>query len=51
MFLKYLAKIDLILILSKYSDQIGLKPKCYVFIQQFDCSHRSGRVNGKRPKF
>jgi hypothetical protein len=50
MFLKYVGKMDLILILSKFSHQIGLKPKCYVFIQQFDRSYRSGRVNGKRPK-
>jgi hypothetical protein len=31
MFLKYLAKIVLILILSKFSDQIGPKPKRFVF--------------------
>jgi hypothetical protein len=31
MFLKYLAKMDLILMLSKFSDQIGPKPKCFVF--------------------
>jgi hypothetical protein len=30
-FLKYLAKMDLILMLSKFSDQIGPKPKCFVF--------------------
>jgi hypothetical protein len=30
MFLKYLAKMDLILILSKFSDQIGPKPKRFV---------------------
>ena len=35
--------MDLILILSKFSHQIGLKPKCYVFVQQFDRSYRSGR--------
>jgi hypothetical protein len=31
MFLKYLAKMDLIQILSKFSGQIGPKPKCFVF--------------------
>ena len=31
MFLKYLAKMDLILMLSKFSGQIGRKPKCFVF--------------------
>jgi hypothetical protein len=31
MFLKYLAKMDLILILSKFSGQIGPKPKRFVF--------------------
>jgi hypothetical protein len=46
MFLKYLAKMDLILILSKFSGQIGLKPNRLCSIQQFD---RSGPVNGKRP--
>ena len=44
MFLKYPAKMDLILMLSKFSGQIG--PNVLCFIQQFD---RSGRVNGKRP--
>jgi hypothetical protein len=28
MFLKYLAKMDLILMLSKFSGQVGPKPKC-----------------------
>jgi hypothetical protein len=46
MFLKYLAKMDLIQMLSKFSGQISPKPKCFASIQQFD---RSGRVNGKRP--
>ena len=50
MFLKYLAKMDLILILSKFSGQIGPKPKRFVFHSQFNRSDRSGRVNGKRPK-
>ena len=47
MFLKYLAKMDLILILSKFSGQIGPRPKPVLlcFIQQFDRSDRSGRVN------
>jgi hypothetical protein len=31
MFLKYLAKMDLILMLSKFSGQIGPKPKRFVF--------------------
>jgi hypothetical protein len=31
MFLKYPAKMDLILLLSKISGQIGPKPKCFVF--------------------
>ena len=31
MFLKYLAKMDLILMLSKFSSQIGPKPKRFVF--------------------
>ena len=31
MFLKYLAKMDLILMLSKFSGQISQKPKCFVF--------------------
>ena len=31
LFLKYLAKMDLILILSKFSGQIGPKSKCFVF--------------------
>jgi hypothetical protein len=30
MFLKYLAKIDLIQMLSKFSGQIGPKSKCFV---------------------
>jgi hypothetical protein len=38
MFLKYLAKMDLILMLSKFSGQIGPKPKRYCSIQQFDPS-------------
>ena len=46
MFLKYLAKMDLIQMLSKFSSQIGPKPNVFCSIQQFD---RSGRVNGKRP--
>ena len=29
--MKYLAKMDLILMLSKFSRQIGPKPKCFVF--------------------
>jgi hypothetical protein len=29
--IKYLAKMDLILMLSKFSGQIGPKPKCFVF--------------------
>jgi hypothetical protein len=47
MFLKYLAKMDLIIMLSKFSAQIGLKPNVLCFIQKFDRSDRSGRVNGK----
>jgi hypothetical protein len=31
LFLQYLAKTDLILILSKFSSQIGPKPKRFVF--------------------
>jgi hypothetical protein len=31
LFLKYLANLDLILILSKFSGQIGQKPKRFVF--------------------
>jgi hypothetical protein len=31
MFFKYLAKMDLVLILSKFSGQIGPKPKRFVF--------------------
>jgi hypothetical protein len=31
-FLKYLAKMDLILILSKFSGQVGSKPKCICFV-------------------
>jgi hypothetical protein len=31
MFLKYLAKMDLIQMLSKFSGQIGPKSKCFVF--------------------
>ena len=52
MFLKYLATMELnkIIILSKFSDHIGPKPKRLCSIQQFDRSDRSGRVNGKRPK-
>jgi hypothetical protein len=47
MFLKYyLAKMDLILILSKFSGQIGPRPNVLCSIKQFD---RSDRVNGKRP--
>jgi hypothetical protein len=45
MFLKYLAKMDLTLILSKFSSQIDPKPKRFVFIQQFGRSDLSGRVN------
>ena len=47
MFLKYLAKIDLIP--SKFSDQVGPKPKRFVFHSTFDRSDRSGCVHGKRP--
>jgi hypothetical protein len=45
-FLKNLGKMDIILMLSKFSDQIG-----YVLssIQQFDRSDWLGRVNSKRP--
>jgi hypothetical protein len=43
--------MDLILILSKFSGQIGPKPNVLSFIQQLDRSDRSGRVDGKRPKF
>ena len=46
MFLKYLAKMNLILMLSKFSGQIGPKPNVLCSIQQID---RSGRVNRKRP--
>ena len=47
MFLKYyLAKMDLVLILSKFSGQIGPRPNVLCSIKQFD---RSDRVNGKRP--
>jgi hypothetical protein len=45
MFLKYLANLDLILILSKFSGQIGPKPNVLCSIQQFDRSDRFGRVN------
>ena len=38
MFLKYLVKMDLILMLSKFSGQIGPKPKCFVFHSTFDRS-------------
>ena len=47
MFLKYLAKLDLILILFKCSGQIGIRSSNVLCsIQQFD---RSDCVNGKRP--
>jgi hypothetical protein len=36
--------------LYKFFGQIGPKPKRFLFIQQFDRSDRSGRVDGKRPK-
>ena len=49
MFLKYLAKMDLILMLSKFSGQISSKPNVLCSIQQFDRSDRSSHVNGKRP--
>jgi hypothetical protein len=51
-FLKYLVETDLILMLSKFSGQIGPKPKSVLCsIQQFDRSDQTGRVNGKRPWF
>ena len=46
MYLKYVAKMDLILMLSKFSNQIVGSPSVLCSIQKFD---RSGRVNGKRP--
>jgi hypothetical protein len=43
--------MDIILMLSKFSDQIGRlqSPNVLCSIQQFDRSDWSGRVNGKRP--
>jgi hypothetical protein len=43
MFLKYLARMHPILILSKFSGQIGSKPKRFLFASKFDWS---GSVNG-----
>jgi hypothetical protein len=40
MFLKYLAKMDLILMLSKFSGHMGPEPKRLCSIQQFDRSNR-----------